>query len=384
MEIGVFIPIGNNGWLISSTSPQYTPSFDLNREVVQRAERYGFDFAMSMIKLRGFGGKSRHWDDNLESFTLMAGLAAVTTRIDLIATVAVLTLPPAITARMAVTIDSISKGRFGVNLVTGWQKAEYDQMGLWPGEAYFGYRYDYSTEFVTVMKELWETGTSDFKGKYFQMSDCKLSPRPGTPIKIVSAGQSPRGMEFGATYCNYNFTLGKGVNTPTAHAPTNQLMVDAAARTGRDVGNYVLMMVIADETDEAAMAKWEHYKAGVDLDAIGWRTDEKAMAKWKLYNEGADMGAMAWMSGQADADPNAAEGGTAKAISAPEGAINFNMGTLVGSYASVARMLDECATVPGTKGIMLTFDDFLAGMDQFGRHIQPLMKCRSDRLAQAA
>ena len=57
MEIGVFIPIGNNGWLISSTSPQYTPSFDLNREVVLRAERYGFDFALSMIKLRGFGGK---------------------------------------------------------------------------------------------------------------------------------------------------------------------------------------------------------------------------------------------------------------------------------------------------------------------------------------
>ena len=75
MEIGVFIPIGNNGWLISSTSPQYTPSFDLNREVVLRAERYGFDFALSMIKLRGFGGKSRYWDDNLESFTLMAGLA---------------------------------------------------------------------------------------------------------------------------------------------------------------------------------------------------------------------------------------------------------------------------------------------------------------------
>ena len=81
MEIGVFIPIGNNGWLISSTSPQYTPTFDLNREVVQRAERYGFDFALSMIKLRGFGGKSRFWDDNLESFTLMAGLAAVTSRI---------------------------------------------------------------------------------------------------------------------------------------------------------------------------------------------------------------------------------------------------------------------------------------------------------------
>ena len=34
MDIGVFIPIGNNGWLISKTSPQYKPSFDLNKEIV--------------------------------------------------------------------------------------------------------------------------------------------------------------------------------------------------------------------------------------------------------------------------------------------------------------------------------------------------------------
>src|SRR3954466_12844298 len=83
MELGVFIPIGNNGWVISTTSPQYKPSFDLNREVVQRAERFGFDFALSMIKLHGFGGPSQFWAYNLESFTLMAGLAAVTSHIQL-------------------------------------------------------------------------------------------------------------------------------------------------------------------------------------------------------------------------------------------------------------------------------------------------------------
>jgi len=38
-EAGVFHPIGNNGWLISTTSPQYMPSFDLNRTVVEKAER---------------------------------------------------------------------------------------------------------------------------------------------------------------------------------------------------------------------------------------------------------------------------------------------------------------------------------------------------------
>jgi pyrimidine oxygenase len=360
MDIGIFIPIGNNGWLISTSSPQYRPTFELNKQVVQKAEQYGLDFALSMIKLRGFGGKSEFWDHNLESFTLMAGLAAVTKRIQLYASVAVLTLPPPIVARMTSTIDSISGGRFGINIVSGWAKAEYEQMGLWPGEEHFVKRYDYSTEYVTILRELWETGTSNFKGQYFQMEDCKLSPRPQAYVKVVCAGQSPRGIEFGAAHGDYNFVAAKGVNTPTAHAATNAAMAEAAAKTGRDVGNYVLLMVIADETDEAAMAKWKH------------------------YNEGADLDAMTWLADQANADSNAAATSTARQMAAPTGAVNFNMGTLVGSYANVARMLDECATVPATKGIMLTFDDFLIGMEQFGQRIQPLMQSRQARLAAVA
>src|ERR1700755_1622997 len=147
MDFGVFIPIGNNGWLICENAPQYKPSFDLNKPVVQEAEAEGFGFALSMIKLRGFGGKTEYWDHNLESFTLMAGLAAVTKRIKLFASVAVLTIPPAFAARMAVTIDSISHGRFGLNIVTGWQMAEYDQMGIWPGEQHYERRYDYCSEY---------------------------------------------------------------------------------------------------------------------------------------------------------------------------------------------------------------------------------------------
>ncbi len=64
MKIGVFVPIGNNGWLISTTAPQYMPTFELNKAIVQKAEHYHFDFALSMIKLRGFGGKTEFWDHN--------------------------------------------------------------------------------------------------------------------------------------------------------------------------------------------------------------------------------------------------------------------------------------------------------------------------------
>lgn len=190
----------------------------------------------------------------------MAGLAAVTSKIQIYATAATLTLPPAIVARMASTIDSISGGRFGVNLVTGWQKPEYDQMGMWPGDDYFASRYDYLTEYVQVLRDLWGTGRSDFKGDYFTMNDCRVSPRPSQPMKVICAGQSDAGMAFSAQHADYNFCFGKGVNTPTAFAPTAARMMQAAEKTGRDVGSYVLFMVIADETDETARAKWSTTK----------------------------------------------------------------------------------------------------------------------------
>ena len=353
MDIGVFIPIANNGWIMSATSPQYLPSFDLNKEVTLKAEKYGLDFALSMIKLHGFGGPTHFWDYALESFTLMAGLAAVTEKIRLYASVPVLAVPPAFAARMAVTIDSISHGRFGINIVSGWQKAEYDQMNIWPGEAHFLRRYDYCAEYVTVMKELWATGQSDFKGVYFTMNDCRLLPKPTAKIDIICAGQSQTGVDFAAAHADYNFCFGMGLNEPTKCQPSVQRNVDASIKSGRNCGALLLFMIIADETDEAAQAKWELYKEGADLDAI------------------------AWMNHQGEADPRAALDVSAIYMSRPPSAMNLNIGTLVGSYETVARLMDEIAEVKGAAGVMLTFDDFLIGLDQFGQRIQPLMKTRS-------
>lgn len=351
MKVGVFIPIGNNGWLISRTAPQYMPTFDLNKEIVLKAEHYGFDFALSMIKLRGFGGKTEFWDHNLEFFTLMAGLAAVTSRIQLFATAATLTVPPAIAARMVATINSISHGRFGLNLITGWQKPEYLQMGLWPGDAYFGRRYEYLSEYMQIMRDLWQAGVSNRKSEFFQMDDCRVSPQPQAQIKIICAGQSEAGLAFSAEHADYNFCLGKGVNTPTAFAPTAAKLIEATKKTGRNVTTFALFMIIADETDEAARAKWELYKAGADTEALAWLTEQAGVDK--------------------SADTNVRQ------LADPTSAVNLNMGTLVGSFADVARMLDEIASVPGAEGVLLTFDDFVKGVEAFGERIQPLMTSRN-------
>jgi pyrimidine oxygenase len=98
-------------------------------------------------------------------------------------------------------------------------------------------------------------------------------------------------------------------------------------------------MIIADETDAVAMAKWEHYKAGTNVEAL------------------------AWHDAQAENDPSQEQPNRRKTLGINH--LPTNQGVFVGSYASVVQMLDETATVPGVCGVMLTFDDFVIGMEQF-------------------
>jgi pyrimidine oxygenase len=261
-----------------------------------------------------------------------------------------LAVPPAIAARMASTIDSISNGRFGLNVITGWQRPEYSQMGLWPGDAYFDHRYRYAAEYVRILRELWEKGVCDLKGEFFTMSDCRLSPRPAADMKLICAGQSDAGLAFTAQYADYNFCFGKGVNTPTACSDTVARMQACAGQTGRKVASYALFMIITGETDAEAEAKWELYKQGADLEALAWMIEQAT----------------------ADKNPNSSVHHAIDAASM----VNINMGLLLGSHARVAGLLDEVATIPGLAGVLLTFDEFVSGTEIFGERIQPLMQCR--------
>lgn len=187
-----------------------------------------------------------------------------------------------------------------------------------------------------------------------------MKPVPQGDVKLICAGSSDKGLAFSAKFADYSFCFGAGINTPQAFAPTNERLLAATAKTGRDVRSFVLTMVIAEETSEEAWAKWEHYKAGADQDAI------------------------AWMGLQSQADKTSGSDTNVRHMTQPVSAVNFNMGTIIGSFEEVAAMLDEMGEVPGTGGVMLTFDDFLEGIDKFGKYVQPLMKSRQHIYAEAA
>ena len=135
-------------------------------------------------------------------------------------------------------------------------------------------------------------------------------------------------------------------------------LVSSSKAAGTNTRALALTMIIADETDEAAMAKWEHYVAGADHEALEWSRS------------------------QAGGDKNAADNSTAGRIRR-RNAMPFGGSRLIGSYATVARLLDEMSEIEGLAGVMLTFDDFVIGVEQFGQRIQPLMRSRRN-LAVAA
>jgi pyrimidine oxygenase len=347
VSYGVFLPVGNNGWTLSETSPQYMPTFELNRSIVQRAEHYGLDFALAMLKYRGYGGATRHWDYTIDPMTLMAALAPITSRIKLYATVSPLSYNPIVVAKMAQLIDEISGGRFGINLVAGWNKSEYAQMGAWRGDDYYGYRYDYLTEFTQILLAAWETGRVTLHGEYFDIDDCQVLPTPTGHIDLISAGASPRGRRFVAEYADYHFGAG---GDAASVARSNAHLRAESEHLGRTPGAFASSLLVIGDTDADAKRKAELYQRGADLQAIANMVGEYS-------KDTAKDGSSAAVTEAHRADVSPFYGGSA----------------LVGSPQTIADHLNAIAAVDGTAGIMLSFDDFTEGLERFGTEIMPLL-----------
>jgi len=346
LDLGIFLPNAKGGAIMAETSPpQYQPTWKLNAHNAHVAEDAGFAFLLSMVKWRGFGGTTNHWDFSLESFTLMAACAAVTTRIELYASVAISTIHPAVIAKMTSTIDDISGGRFGVNIVSGWNKLEYEQMGLWRGDEYFKYRYEYATEYLEVLRKLWASGRTSHEGRFFTLNDCKSYPMPSRNIPIVCAGQSERGLRFTAQHADFSF-LGGQDDSLADLGRLNAKLQEMAQGYGRKVGAYVLLTVIAEETDEAAYAKRDFYIA---------RSDKAAMAEWARV-AGMDFSRATYR----------------------DLAIQTFMAIpyVAGSYQTVADYLDGLAE-QGLAGVCFIFPDYEHDLQRLIDNVLPRLKYRS-------
>lgn len=341
-EFGVFLPIANGGWVISKNAPRLDGLYQTNREAAIIADRIGLDFIMSMSKWRGFGGETDHWRHSMDSLTMMAALAEVTTNVKIWATMHALIHNPAVVAKSITTLDYISKGRAGLNIVAGAYRDEFAQMGRWNDELSHGDRYDLAEEWITIIKRLWSEPSVDFDGKYFKMDDCQSNPKPLSRPRptLISAGQSDRGFEFATTHADACFISGATNEERRAHSLRAR---ETAARKGGRTKVYAMCIVIHDETDAKAEAKADYYDEGRDMGAI-----MSQLKSWGIPDIRAKTMA-----------------GTAKATH------NY---PVIGSPATCRERIEEYMTYGELDGVMLIFPDYKEGLEMIGSEVLPKLR----------
>lgn len=348
LELGVFIPVGNGGWITSTNSPQLPATYDYNKQVSMLAEEMGFDFVLSMAKWRGYGGETNHWDVTLESLTTMSGIAEATNRIKVWGTVHMMIYPPAVVAKMAATIDQISKGRFGLNLVSGSNPYDLGQMGLWK-DLDHGERYELGEEWIQVVRRLWSEDRVNHKGKYFELTDCMSNPKPAKQPTIICAGQSDRGFKFTVDNC------------------------DVAFFWGSDDPESIKRALRAKEI--AREANKPNFKTNALITLIPGRTDEEAQARLDYYNSGVDREALA---------VQAVEYSTDKSVSINQAAQNFLKqnetlsavlpGTMAGSVETLAKRIAHMVTEGNIDAITIIVPDFIEDLETIGKEMVPLLQ----------
>ena len=117
-----------------------------------------------------------------------------------------------------VTADHIGKGRFGLNIVCGWNADEFNMFGI--SLEKHDRRYDLGQEWLEIVQRIWsEDKPFDFKGEFFQLENVRAQPKPvSTPKPIVmNAGQSGAGLEFAIRNADYLF---RGIQTADGVAKT--------------------------------------------------------------------------------------------------------------------------------------------------------------------
>jgi alkanesulfonate monooxygenase SsuD/methylene tetrahydromethanopterin reductase-like flavin-dependent oxidoreductase (luciferase family) len=225
LKVGLLLPIIEG--LMEGDTARWTDVLAIAR----RAEDLGFDSLwLSDHLLFRLPGREDKPVGMWEGWTLLAALAASTSRIELGPFVSCTSFRnPALTAKMADTVDEISGGRLILGLGAGWHEPEYHAFGL-P----FDHRASRFEEAFTIIRSLLRDGYVDFAGQYYSARDCELRPRgprpQGPPLMIGTKG--PRMLRITAPHVdswNSDWT-----SKPSAIPPMRELVDTACRDVGRD------------------------------------------------------------------------------------------------------------------------------------------------------
>ncbi|MGE0154952.1 MAG: LLM class flavin-dependent oxidoreductase [Reyranellaceae bacterium] len=353
LMLGLFLPIQSGGWSPSTTPRGTDWSFDYNAALTRRCEALGFDLVFGQAQwmgAEGYGGDTKYRSQSLDAFIVAAGLCAITQRLIIISTLHILYGPlhPLHVAKFGATLDHMAKGRWGLNVVTGFAPDEFTMFGMAPIE--HDERYRIAAEFTEAMDLLWRSSANvSSQGPTWKMQDAFVSPRPahGRPI-MVSAATSPAGLDYAGKYADLVFITspaGAEIDAALQALPAHNAKVKGfAAKHGRRVGTIINPLIVCRETEREARQVYDSIAAGEDTVAVD-----------RLFGRFQSASADSWR-------------GHARAQRVVGGNIQ-----IVGNPQQVAERCLQLQQA-GCDGIQICFFDFAPELEFFGQRVLPLLK----------
>ena len=192
MRFGYWLPVFG-GWLRNVDDEGMAPTWDYVKRLAQQSERWGYDLTLiAELNLNDIKGTQA---PSLDAWSTAASLAAVTSTLELMVAVRPTFHEPALLAKQASNIDHISGGRLTLNVVSSWWAEEAKQYGVQFDQ--HDERYARTREWLAVVDGLWSQPEFSFKGRFYNIENAILEPKPlrHTPshdAKSASRGPRPR------------------------------------------------------------------------------------------------------------------------------------------------------------------------------------------------
>jgi alkanesulfonate monooxygenase len=341
LRVGIWALVHGNRAAMNDPEEPYDASWERNRRLVLEAEALGYDCT---LLAQHTANPHREDLDQLEAWTSAAALAALSSRIEIIAAIKPMLYNPVVLAKMAMQIETISNGRFAINLVNAWNRKEIVNAGLEFRE--HDERYAYGGEWLHVVEGLMRGERLSFKGKYFDIHDYMLRPTSASRARprIYVGGESEPARALSAAQADVWFINGQPLDDVKA------LIADVSRRPrpGTPLRYGLSAFVIARETDAEADAAYRRL-----LELARQDGDIKAYVK---ANTDA---AVVMRQTMAKSERVGTNGGTAAG--------------LVGSYDTVADRIAAFHEA-GIETLLLQFQPFEPEMRRFAQHIMPRLR----------
>jgi alkanesulfonate monooxygenase SsuD/methylene tetrahydromethanopterin reductase-like flavin-dependent oxidoreductase (luciferase family) len=263
--LGTFSTNCSGGMTVSKLPDRWKADWESNLKIGKLLDAAGIDFMLPIARWIGYGGETDFHGYVLETVTWATALLANTKQLTVFATIHTAANHPVVVAKQIATMAQMSDERVGLNIVAGWNKPEYEALGLTLPDDHET-RYGYAQEWFDIVKKLWtHDGPFDWDGTYFKLKHTYGNPKPQTMPPIYNAAGSGLGREFAAHNADFLFT--PAIDLARSKQEVSELKQQALEQEGRKVGVLTFAHVICRPTEAEAQKVWQSLQDNADWEA---------------------------------------------------------------------------------------------------------------------